>query len=114
MKILGLQLPQINFSSGISFTDDRNQRLIDLCTSAKKNNILCGWGVSEIIHDITKLASYNIKFVSITKDEFQKCCNPYKMVVGVSILDVLIKIGINDTKDIFNKCSEVYKNKCNE
>lgn len=113
-EILNIELPIIDFSSNLTSTTDKNERLLNICKLKNKTKILCGWGVSEKIHDLNLFKNNEIDFVSISKDEFENCLGNYNFIDGISIIDVLMKQGVINTREIFYKCSQLYTNKLNE
>ena len=106
---LNIKLPKIDYSSSLSTSKNRNERIVDICNNKKKQKILCGWGQSTQIHDLEFLKNNNIEFVSISKNSFDSILGDYKLIDGISIIDCLMKKGQTGTKNIFDNLMEMYK-----
>lgn len=112
--ILEITPPIIDFSSKLAPSNDRNKRIIEICKKKNKSLVMCGWGASKDIHNMSSLQENNISLISITKEQFLSILGDYELVDGVSIVDILVKKGIDYTREIFNRCLTIYTNKINE
>lgn len=112
--LLDIQIPIIKLSSSISDTNDRSQRIIDVCLNEGKQNILCGWGASREVHDLALIQSNGLNFIAISEEDFLKIDEDMQTIGGISIIDTIMSLGVKRTRSIFYKCYKLYQNNYDE
>ncbi len=111
LSTLKIEMPKYYRANEITSSNDRNNRIIDICKKIETYDVFSGWGVSEKIHDMQLLHKENIRFVSISQDEFSNCFPEIKLSDNASIIDTLMKIGIEKTNGIISNYSKLYNEK---
>jgi hypothetical protein len=114
LDLLNIQYPTFKYSSQISTSNDRNERIIEICLSESKRKILCGWGASKDVHNTSLIGSYEFEFVQITQSEFQSINKELQLLNGISIIDTLMNLGKKITRIVFEECTNLYKIKLGE
>ena len=107
LKIMNINPPSIYYSSKLSDSIERNQRIIDICLSLKHRNIISGWGVSTEIHDLSLMQNLGLRFVSISRNDFIEVLGE-NLVDGISIVDTLMRKGVKETSEIIEKVNRLY------
>ena len=90
-RVLEIQMPPIYYSSAITTTTCRTQRIIDLCTAVGLYKVLIGWGASRRVHNMRQLHANGIDFVSLPRNT--GLWRSFRSELGITILDPLFIHG---------------------
>lgn len=99
-----LNLPnnKLRFSSQIDCDGSSNQLLINLTKSLNCKNYLCGGGASGYQEDdLFKASGINLIYQNFSHPKYSQY-NQEKFVNGLSIIDCLMNIGLEETKKTLN------------
>ncbi len=105
--ILEVEMPTVYFSSQLSKASERTDRMIESCQAIDKNLIISGWGMGSKVHDRKRLSENGLQFIASNKERasllYDVCVNE-----GVSILDVLVNKGPQETRELVYGLSTLY------
>jgi hypothetical protein len=110
LEILNIPPPRIHFASRIpsSGSEDRTDRLISIIKHCDAEVFVTGWGqsISRQVHDLDLLAKERIKLVSLDSEEVANLFNITSSMTGVSTAHWLIKLGEQETQNLFSRLLE--------
>lgn len=84
------------FSSSVSKSDDRTQRIIDICNFTGASKLLTGWGSSTTVHNINRIRDTGVAIIQQDRLVYESFLGSYP--IGISILHTICVEGVETVR----------------
>lgn len=98
LEMMQLKAPKIIYSSEVTRSPGRDERIYKVCEELAITNVLCGWGMSTQIHSEEMLKKNHIKMYPLKKSFIDLTLPNYILYDGLSIVDTLMQFGSEATR----------------